>query len=574
MADDILNMTEEQETGAVEQVVAKTEQAPLRIPTTLKGLIEALVFAAKEPLTIKQLQALYESQGNDGEERRIEPAEVTRIIEELNLEFESAGKPYRIIPLAGGFQFATQPVYAEWLGKLYKEQSRRKLSQSSIESLSIIAYKQPISKPEIESIRGVNCDYVLKTLLEKELVTIVGRAPTPGRPLLYGTTREFLKHFGLNDVSDLPRPREIEEILGESQFEAERRMLEAKQGLGEDQKKDEEDFKSRLPHIPKRKASLDETVKIVSRKKTRELKIRSEEGSKEPIQFDQTVVPENLSVDGTPPVMNILSSEGQDQGLIEPAAALEPKFSEEVGNEPASGEVLEQDSIIAMPKVIQPLSVEVEPPSLDTTDQEQSLDDRHWDEKVIPSVDLAMPPAEDSVSTPSSVTFPPAAEELPDEADVEYVQKETPEVMIPDLAVESSPVLETPLAIEDQELSDAAEVPLAAERDMFEAPEDLAQNIEDITSLEQPLAVQTTEPVFSPVTTSDPHTIDRVEIPPAEQEQPLQSPSIEILHEDLPEPPPVAQARSSVGRQQSPHPKTPWQTWKEKIQGFIKKLFG
>ena len=92
MADEILNITEEQETGAVEQVTAKPEQAPLRIPTTLKSLIEALVFAAREPLTIKQLQVLYESQGNDGEERRIEPAEVARIIGELNLEFESAGK--------------------------------------------------------------------------------------------------------------------------------------------------------------------------------------------------------------------------------------------------------------------------------------------------------------------------------------------------------------------------------------------------------------------------------------------------------------------------------------------------
>ncbi|MEX0735890.1 MAG: SMC-Scp complex subunit ScpB, partial [Bacteroidota bacterium] len=277
MANETLNIAEEPASESVEQQVAVVEQTPLRVPTTLKSLIEALVFAAKEPLTIKQLQALYESQGNDGEERRIEPAEVSQIIEALNGEFAAAEKPYRIIPLAGGFQFATQPVYAEWLGKLYKEQARRRLSQSSIESLSIIAYKQPISKSEIESIRGVNCDYVLKTLLEKELVTIVGRAPTPGRPLLYGTTREFLKHFGLNDVSDLPRPREIEEILGESQFEAERRMLEAQHGLAGDQKKEEEDFKSRLPHIPKRKPSLDETVSIVSRKKTRELKIRTED---------------------------------------------------------------------------------------------------------------------------------------------------------------------------------------------------------------------------------------------------------------------------------------------------------
>ncbi len=261
------------------------ETAVLRVPSTMKNLVEALIFAAQEPLTVKQIKGIYE-QGGEGETRSINADEVRGIVAELNAEFQQQDKPYRILQIAGGFQFATLAQYAEWLGKLYKEQARRKLSQSSTETLAIIAYKQPIGRPEIEAIRGVNCDYVLATLLEKDLVTIVGRAPTPGRPLLYGTTREFLKHFGLNEITDLPRPREIEEILGESQFETERRMLEAQAGALEI-KKEEEDFKSRLPHIPKRKPDLDGEVKIVERKKQREIKTAGSQEQDEVKHADQ-----------------------------------------------------------------------------------------------------------------------------------------------------------------------------------------------------------------------------------------------------------------------------------------------
>lgn len=96
---------------------------------------------------------------------------------------------------------------------------------SALESLAVIAYKQPVTKPEIEAIRGVNADYVLRSLMERNLVTVVGRAASPGRPLLYGTTRDFLKHFGLNDLSELPKPREINELLAEAEYEVEKRLL-------------------------------------------------------------------------------------------------------------------------------------------------------------------------------------------------------------------------------------------------------------------------------------------------------------------------------------------------------------
>ena len=258
-------MTEEQTT---------IEKAALVVPTTFKALVEALIFAAKEPLSINQVRSIYQGENiRDETSRHVEPDTVRQIIADLNKEYTRQDRPYRILQIAGGNQFATLSDYSEWLGKLYREQGRRKLSQSSVETLAIIAYKQPVTKAEIEKIRGVNCDYVLKNLLEKELLTITGRAESVGRPLLYGTTREFLQHFGLNDITDLPRPREIEEILGESQFETERRMLEAQAGADQ-ARKEQEEFKSRLPHIPKKKSELEEKdVEIVPHRKVMEIKI-------------------------------------------------------------------------------------------------------------------------------------------------------------------------------------------------------------------------------------------------------------------------------------------------------------
>jgi segregation and condensation protein B len=156
----------------------------------------------------------------------IDEEAIRTYIDELNKEYETTGRPFRIVKVAGGYQFATQPHFAVWLGKMVQEKSRRKLSVAALESLAVIAYKQPITKPELEAIRGVNADYVLHTLLDRNLVTIVGRTATPGRPLLYGTTREFLKHFGINDLSELPKPREIDELMAEAEYEVEKQMLQ------------------------------------------------------------------------------------------------------------------------------------------------------------------------------------------------------------------------------------------------------------------------------------------------------------------------------------------------------------
>jgi segregation and condensation protein B len=201
----------------------------------LKEILEALFFASDEPLTLRQVNEILGELDENDRPRRISEESILKAIDELNSEFEFTNRAIRVVKVAGGYQFATLPKFAHWLGRMVKEKSKRKLSQAALESLAVIAYKQPVTKPEIEAIRGVNADYVLRSLLERNLVTIVGRAATPGRPLLYGTTRDFLKHFGLNDLSELPKPREIDELLAEAEFEVEKRLLAEREAKGVDE---------------------------------------------------------------------------------------------------------------------------------------------------------------------------------------------------------------------------------------------------------------------------------------------------------------------------------------------------
>lgn len=175
-----------------------------------------------------------EGEGTDGEEETAEslfaPApergerevkggisvkELKSLVGELNEEYERTGRSFRIIEIAGGFQFATTREFGEFVGLLSRERARRKLSPASLETLSIVAYRQPVTKPEVEAIRGVNCDQVLLSLLERNLIAITGRGDSVGRPLLYGTTAEFLRAFGLNSLDDMPKLRELEELMEE-----------------------------------------------------------------------------------------------------------------------------------------------------------------------------------------------------------------------------------------------------------------------------------------------------------------------------------------------------------------------
>ncbi len=210
----------------------------------LKSIIEGLIFAADEPLTYTQIKELVES---DEAELKVSPTQVRSIVEDLNRSYEDERRPFQILSLAGGYQYATKRDVAVFVGKLHKEQAKRRLTQTALETLAIIAYKQPITKSDLESIRGVNSDYILKSLLEKDLITVTGREHAPGRPLLYGTTKRFLHHFGLNSLSDLPKPREIEELIGETELEVEKRMLELER-LRQEHEEDLQQKRDRKPH--------------------------------------------------------------------------------------------------------------------------------------------------------------------------------------------------------------------------------------------------------------------------------------------------------------------------------------
>jgi len=187
------------------------------------SVIEALIFSSDDVLSSSEI--IKAIKGIDGEDIQISADEVEQAVDELNKNYEEQKSSFRILRIANGFIFATTKDYSKYVGYLSSEKSKRRLSQAALETLSIIAYKQPITKPEIESIRGVNSDYILNTLLEKNLIAISGRADSVGRPLLYSTTNEFLKYFGLNKLSDLPKPREIEEIMNDEDFIEQKRKI-------------------------------------------------------------------------------------------------------------------------------------------------------------------------------------------------------------------------------------------------------------------------------------------------------------------------------------------------------------
>lgn len=187
------------------------------------SIIEALIFASDEPLPHSEIiKAIKEI---DGDDTQISNDDVESAVEKLNNKSSENDSAFKILHIANGFLYATNPEYSKYVGFLSSEKSKRRLSQAALETLSIIAYKQPITKPEIEQIRGVNSDYMMNILLEKNLITIKGRAETVGRPLLYTTTSEFLKYFGLGKITDLPKPREIDEIMQDADFIEQKRRI-------------------------------------------------------------------------------------------------------------------------------------------------------------------------------------------------------------------------------------------------------------------------------------------------------------------------------------------------------------
>ena len=172
----------------------------------MKAHIEALIFAADSPLTVDEIRLSLQKLNN----AEVDVTEVQTALDALVDKYENGDFAFTILPIAGGYQFFTKSQYEPIVAEHIKQKLNKRLSTGQLETLSIIAYKQPVSKSEIEQIRGVNCDYVVQKLLEKELIFISGRSEGVGKPILYSVSDYFLNYFGLNSVDDMPKLKEVE----------------------------------------------------------------------------------------------------------------------------------------------------------------------------------------------------------------------------------------------------------------------------------------------------------------------------------------------------------------------------
>ncbi|MFY0598291.1 MAG: SMC-Scp complex subunit ScpB [Cyclobacteriaceae bacterium] len=167
--------------------------------------IEALIFCSPKPIDASEIASCLKEMF----EAEVPKKDIEAGIKQIGEKYSDDSFSFELVESGGGFQFLTKPAYQASIGILLKQQSKKRLSNSAMETLAIIAYKQPVTKTEIEQIRGVNCDYAVQKLLEKELVEIKGKAETIGRPMLYGTNQKFMDYLGINDIKDLPTPKDF-----------------------------------------------------------------------------------------------------------------------------------------------------------------------------------------------------------------------------------------------------------------------------------------------------------------------------------------------------------------------------
>ena len=211
LADEVRTIVNDEAVEAeamIEEMKAEEAAAlPRRASAELKAILEALIFASPEPLTPKAIYKLLDSEPKE---------DVQAAIAELKQDYERPGG-LQLVEVAGGYQIVTRPDLHEWVRRLFHERTTQKLTVQGLETLAVIAYRQPITAAEITEIRGVNTSGVLNTLLERHLIKIAGRKHVVGRPFLYATTREFLIRFGLRDLGDLPKIEDMADVLG---FEA------------------------------------------------------------------------------------------------------------------------------------------------------------------------------------------------------------------------------------------------------------------------------------------------------------------------------------------------------------------
>src|SRR5580765_5977682 len=208
------------------------DEMPRRASAELKAILEALIFASPEPLTPKAIFKLLATEPKD---------DIQAALALLKQEYERPGG-LQLVEVAGGYQIVTRPDLHDWVRRLFNERTTQKLTVQALETLAVIAYRQPITAAEITEVRGVNTSGVLNTLLERHLIKIVGRKPVVGRPFMYATTKEFLIRFGLNDLTDLPKVEDMAEALGlEAPILTEHTPSEEMLPLDEPDEEDEED---------------------------------------------------------------------------------------------------------------------------------------------------------------------------------------------------------------------------------------------------------------------------------------------------------------------------------------------
>jgi len=173
----------------------------------LQQILEALIFSSEQPISLAELQSVLFTYS--GEEVSMEA--IKDMVDGIQKRYESDDYVFEILQSGGGYQFLTKALYHKPISTLLQQRAKRKLSTAALECLSIIAYSQPVTKTDLEDIRGVNCDYTIQKLLERDLVRITGRTDTPGKPLLYGTTQFFMDYFGINTLDELPKLKEFEQ---------------------------------------------------------------------------------------------------------------------------------------------------------------------------------------------------------------------------------------------------------------------------------------------------------------------------------------------------------------------------
>tara|TARA_Y100001978_G_C23642593_1_gene409052 strand:- start:312 stop:1106 length:795 start_codon:yes stop_codon:yes gene_type:complete len=244
-------------------------------PEKASAIIEAILLTADAPVTPGRLVALLdEYNGRD----------IRELVDSLNAGYADGGHGFSIVEVAGGFQLATRHECGPWLRKFHNDSNQIRLSQAALESLAIVAFKQPVTRIEVDTIRGVNSAGVIQTLMELSMIRIVGRSEGIGKPMLFGTTREFLVHFGLKTLADLPKPRELEELLesGENKAEARQQMameLQELQGRAEGQL-DSEDSDQPASGAEYVDADLQDNVAVDASEGTKDL------GQEEDIETD------------------------------------------------------------------------------------------------------------------------------------------------------------------------------------------------------------------------------------------------------------------------------------------------